>query len=83
MSNNEYEWKEDYDSSKLSDLEALNLPPNYVQLTIEQKDALDRVFYRYHNRQKDELKESYEVIIHNLKSAIREIEDSIYDLENR
>lgn len=56
MNSKEYEWKEDYDSSKPSDLEALNLPSNYVQLTIEQKDALDRVFYRYHNRQKDELK---------------------------
>lgn len=75
----EYEWKEDYDSSKLSDLETLNLPSNYLLLTQEQKDAIDRVFY---SKQED-IKRSYRDIINNLHSAISEIENSIYDLENR
>lgn len=73
----EYDWKEQYDSAKTSDLETLKLPSNYAQLTIEQKEAINTIFYSVQEE------DSHEIVIQNLRRAISEIEDSIYDLENR
>lgn len=75
-------WKDTYSKAKDSDLEILGLPRNFIELTVEQKRAIESVFYsgnifESEEKQKDDFSET----IRALRSAVWEIESVIDELE--
>ena len=75
-------WKDIYSKAKPADLETLNLPMNFLELSIEQKRAIESVFYPDdYEEQKSEAVDAAKEAIRVLKSAVWEIESAINQLE--
>ena len=78
----EFFWKEFYSKAKPSDLELLNLPSNFVQLTTEQKYAIESIFYPTGFEDILSGTDDIQYAIRNLQSAVNDIEQTISELNS-